>query len=203
LVLHTLVWLAGEKWFMAGRGLAFGWRAAAAALVREALAPVLMVQALAGRTIAWRGTDLGGQWRAQRARPPSTGDGASKGPVLSTMDAAPDIATIKLPEYTDSMSSLRVEEVMLGAGRCNAAPTVPDGGGNLTIWTWLRAAAQPTAIVLGLCVGVAGCQVVPGDGPWMNGAQSTSTDALPFDIIDLTPTTVVAYRPLPSIDRPS
>ena len=35
-------WLAAEKWFMAGRGLAFGVRAAAAALVREALAPVLM-----------------------------------------------------------------------------------------------------------------------------------------------------------------
>jgi polysaccharide export outer membrane protein len=73
----------------------------------------------------------------------------------------------------------------------------------LTIWSWLRAAARPTAIVLGVCVGVAGCQVVPGDGPWMNGAQSTSTDALPFDVIDLTPTTVVAYRPPPSVDRPS
>jgi len=82
-------------------------------------------------------------------------------------------------------------------------PTVPDGDGNLTIWSWLRAAARPTAIVLGLCIGVAGCQIVPGDGPWMNGAQSTSTDALPFDLIDLTPTTVVAYRPAPSVDRPS
>jgi len=82
-------------------------------------------------------------------------------------------------------------------------PTVPDGDGNLTIWSWLRAAARPTAIVLGLCVGVAGCQIVPGDGPCMNGAQSTSTDALPFDLIDLTPTTVVAYRPPPSVDRPS
>jgi polysaccharide export outer membrane protein len=37
----------------------------------------------------------------------------------------------------------------------------------------------------------------------MNGAQSTSTDVLPFDLIDLTPTTVVAYRPPPSVDRPS
>ena len=82
-------------------------------------------------------------------------------------------------------------------------PTVPDGDGNLTIWSWLRAAARPTAIVLGLFIGVAGCQIVPGDGPWMNGAQSTSTDALPFDLIDLTPTTVVAYRPPPSVDRPS
>jgi polysaccharide biosynthesis/export protein len=73
----------------------------------------------------------------------------------------------------------------------------------LTIWSRLRAAARPTAVVLGLAIGVSGCQVVPGDGPWMGGAQSGSTDALPFDIIDLTPTTVVAYRPLPIIDRSS
>jgi anti-sigma B factor antagonist len=33
------------------------------------------------------------------------------------MDATPDIATIKLPEYTDSLSSLRVEELMLAALR--------------------------------------------------------------------------------------
>jgi polysaccharide export outer membrane protein len=36
----------------------------------------------------------------------------------------------------------------------------------------------------------------------MGGAQATSTEALPFDVIDLTPTTVAAYRQ-PSIDRPS
>ena len=36
----------------------------------------------------------------------------------------------------------------------------------------------------------------------MGGAQATSTEALPFDVIDLTPTTVVGYRQ-PSIDRPS
>jgi polysaccharide export outer membrane protein len=73
----------------------------------------------------------------------------------------------------------------------------------LTIRTWLRAAGRPTAIVLGLSFGIAGCQVVPGDGPWMPGAQSTSTDALPFDVIDLTPTTVIAYRPPASVDQPS
>jgi polysaccharide export outer membrane protein len=73
----------------------------------------------------------------------------------------------------------------------------------LTIWSRLRAAARPTAVVLGLAIGVSGCQVVPGDGPWMGGAQSTSTDALPFDLIDLTPTTVVAYRPLPIADQSS
>jgi polysaccharide export outer membrane protein len=37
----------------------------------------------------------------------------------------------------------------------------------------------------------------------MNDASSRSTEALPFDVIDLTPTTVVAYRPPPSIDVPS
>ena len=82
-------------------------------------------------------------------------------------------------------------------------PTVPDGDGNLTIRTWLRAAGRPTAAVLGLIFGVAGCQLVPGDGPWMPGAQSTSTNALPFDVIDLTPTTVIAYRPPASVDQPS
>lgn len=61
--LHTAAWLAAEKWFMTGRGLSFGARAALAALAREALAPVLIVSALAGRSIDWRGTDLGGQWR--------------------------------------------------------------------------------------------------------------------------------------------
>jgi polysaccharide export outer membrane protein len=82
-------------------------------------------------------------------------------------------------------------------------PTVPDGDRELTIWTWLHAVGRPTAIVLGLGVAVAGCQAIPGDGPWMNGAKSTSSEALPFDVIDLTPTTVVAYRPPASIDQPS
>ncbi len=45
--------------------------------------------------------------------------------------------------------------------------------------------------------------MVPGDGPWMGGAQASSTEALPFDLIDLTPTSVVAYKPAASIDRPS
>jgi len=75
------------------------------------------------------------------------------------------------------------------------------GDRDLIIWTWLCPVARPVAVVLAL--GVGGCQVIPGDGPWMGGAQSTSTDALPFDIIDLTPTTVVAYRPLPIVDRAS
>ena len=66
LALHTVAWLLAEKWFMTGRRLHFGIRAAVAALVREALAPMLIVSALTGRTIYWRGNDLGGQWRGRR-----------------------------------------------------------------------------------------------------------------------------------------
>jgi polysaccharide export outer membrane protein len=51
-------------------------------------------------------------------------------------------------------------------------------------------------------LGVAACTALPGDGPWMGGAQTTSTEALPFDVIDLTPTTVVAYRQPPTPDKP-
>jgi polysaccharide export outer membrane protein len=91
--------------------------------------------------------------------------------------------------------------VGLRDGACSSP--VPDGDRNLTIRTWLRAIARPTAIVLFLGMGVAGCQAIPGDGPWMNDASSRSTEALPFDVIDLNPTTVVAYRPPATIDRPS
>ncbi|MBS0519267.1 MAG: polysaccharide biosynthesis/export family protein [Proteobacteria bacterium] len=37
----------------------------------------------------------------------------------------------------------------------------------------------------------------------MNGAKSGSTEALPFDVIDLTPTTIVAYRTVPPAPKPS
>ena len=74
LLFHICLWLAAEKWFMAGRRLPFGLRAAAAVVVREALAPFLMVQALGSRTIDWRGTDLGGRWRKK-------GDGMPEEPV--------------------------------------------------------------------------------------------------------------------------
>jgi polysaccharide biosynthesis/export protein len=52
--------------------------------------------------------------------------------------------------------------------------------------SWLGAA---------LLLGVAGCNAPSGSGPWMNDASSRSTESLPFDVIDLTTTTVVAYRP--------
>lgn len=70
----------------------------------------------------------------------------------------------------------------------------------MTIRSSLRAAVLSVAIALGL--GVGGCSALPGDGPWMGGAGATSTEALPFDVLDLTPTTVVAFRPA-TIDRPS
>src|SRR5260221_12962443 len=37
----------------------------------------------------------------------------------------------------------------------------------------------------------------------MNDASSRTTEALPFDVVDLTPTTVVAYRPPATVDVPS
>src|SRR5258707_13279341 len=78
---------------------------------------------------------------------------------------------------------------------------VADGDGDLTIWSWLRAVARPTTIVLALGIGVGGCTALPGDGPWMGGAQSTATQAPPFDVIDLTPPTGSGYRQ-PAVDRP-
>ena len=73
----------------------------------------------------------------------------------------------------------------------------------MEIWSWLRAVARPTAIVLGLCIGISGCTALPGDGPWMGGAAGTTSEALPFDVIDLTPTNIAAYSQPASIDRPS
>jgi len=85
----------------------------------------------------------------------------------------------------------------MGSSAARDVAPVPNGDRDLTIWSWLRVAARPMAVVLGLGIGVGGCTALPGDGPWMGGAQATSTEALPFDVIDLTPTTVVAYRPPP------
>lgn len=73
----------------------------------------------------------------------------------------------------------------------------------MTVWSRLCAAARPLVVVLGISLGAGACTALPGDGPWMGGAQSTSTEALPFDVIDLTPTTVVAYRQPATPDRPT
>ena len=91
----------------------------------------------------------------------------------------------------------------MGSSAARDMATVLDGDRDLTIWSWLRPVARPMAIVLGLAVGVGGCTALPGDGPWMGGAQANSSEALPFDVIDLTPTTVVAYRQPESPDHPS
>jgi ceramide glucosyltransferase len=67
---HTIAWFAAEAWFVRGYRLPFGPRAWAAALVREALVPVLAAQAWHGRNrIDWRGTNLAAGWRP--------GDGAA------------------------------------------------------------------------------------------------------------------------------
>jgi ceramide glucosyltransferase len=64
---HTIMWLAAEGWFLAGRDLPFGPRAWAAALAREMLVPWLAVQAWRGRNrIDWRGTNLAAGWRPGR-----------------------------------------------------------------------------------------------------------------------------------------
>ena len=81
-------------------------------------------------------------------------------------------------------------------------PAAPDGERALTFWTWLCPVARFVTMCFGLALALGACSIVPGDGPWMGGAQSTSTEALPFDVIDLTPTTVVAFRPT-GIDRPA
>jgi ceramide glucosyltransferase len=63
-IMHVIAWLAAEAWFLAAYGLPFGPRAWAAALAREALAPVLVAQAWRGRhKIDWRGTDLAAGWQ--------------------------------------------------------------------------------------------------------------------------------------------
>ena len=55
-----------------------------------------------------------------------------------------------------------------------------------------------------LAAGLAACQALQGAGPRMDNASSLNNEVLPFDVIDLTPSTVVAYRPVPlapQVDR--
>jgi ceramide glucosyltransferase len=125
---HSLLWLSAEKWFMARHGLTFGWRAAAATLVREGLAPVLMASALSSRAIMWRGTDLGGQWRNNKANAePASGVPAAQ-PVRMPMTMAREIEIVNLPDCLDSTTSVAVETSILdriGPG----ARLIVDGGG--------------------------------------------------------------------------
>jgi polysaccharide export outer membrane protein len=72
----------------------------------------------------------------------------------------------------------------------------------LKVLSWVRGVARPAAIIaLGLAL--VGCQALPGSGPEMLGAARGTTEALPFDVLDLTSVSVVPYRPVTSIDRPS
>ena len=173
LIAHTAAWLIAEKWFMAGRGLAFGWSQAAAALLREALAPVLMIQAISGRTIDWRGTDLGGQWRKAAAGKTglATRDGVMQGAVVSKMDTPADIAVFRLPEHTDSTTSSRIQQSMTAAlkpgGRLivdGSAVTYMSAAGVRALASVLHQAEQlETRVVLCSFSGAAAdCLVVSG-----------------------------------------
>ncbi len=110
-VVHAVLWMAAEKWFMSQHGLAFGWRAATATLVRETLAPALMVSALGSRAIVWRGTDLGGQWR--RIGGSESGDGTPAWAVMNAVDIR-NIEIVKLPDCVDSTTAEAIEESILG-----------------------------------------------------------------------------------------
>ncbi len=57
-----------------------------------------------------------------------------------------------------------------------------------------------SASMLAAALAIAGCQAVQGAGPTMQGVADKSKEDLPYDVINLTPTTVTAYRaqPLPA-----
>jgi anti-anti-sigma factor len=61
----------------------------------------------------WRGTDLGGGWRAN-------GDEAVEDAVLTAMDMSGEIATVKLPDCIDSMTASSVEKTILEKVRLGA-----------------------------------------------------------------------------------
>jgi ceramide glucosyltransferase len=55
---YTLVWLAAEAWLAAAVGWHLTWRSPLLWLLREALLPVLIVQAWLGKSMSWRGTEI-------------------------------------------------------------------------------------------------------------------------------------------------
>jgi polysaccharide biosynthesis/export protein len=61
-------------------------------------------------------------------------------------------------------------------------------------WLSPRFGMLTGSVALAVAAGLGGCEAVPGAGPWMNDASSRTTVSLQFDVIDLTPITVVAYR---------
>jgi anti-sigma B factor antagonist len=83
--------------------------------VRETLSPILMLTALAGRTIDWRGTDLGENWRERRQRGWSEPRFRMTGVVWAS-----DITTVTLPEHFDSTTYPEVEKSLFDALRPGA-----------------------------------------------------------------------------------
>ena len=103
---HIFLWLAAEKWFMAGRGLAYGMRAAIATLAREILSPVLMATALSGRSMKWREGDLGESWRRR--------DSSGSEPPVRPPASSVKVATVALPDRVDSVSASLIEGNVAG-----------------------------------------------------------------------------------------
>lgn len=175
---HTALWLAAEKWFMSGRGLAFGPRAALAALTREALAPVLMLVALSGRSMPWRASDLGDSWRG-RGMP----EGAPS--VLGDMPGD-QTATVMLPDRVDSESAAGVERQVLDQLRPGAeiivdgsAVTYMSAAGVRTFATVIhRAAEQGARVVFCRFTGAAAdCLLVSGFSELFDVAKSSEEAA--------------------------
>jgi len=75
--------------------------------------------------------------------------------------------------------------------------------GRLAARLWMGRSTKAIAIVAGVAAIAAGCNQLPGDGPLMGGAHAGSTEILPYDIVELTPATIGAYRPAVAVDRPS
>jgi len=80
---------------------------------------------------------------------------------------------------------------------------LPAGIWILKFLSWIRCIGFPAAVALCAGLVLAGCQAVPGSGPQMLGASRDTTEALPFEVLDLTPVSVTPYRPVTNIDRPS
>jgi ceramide glucosyltransferase len=57
-VAYAAVWLAAEAWLAAAVGWHLTWRSPLLWLLREALLPVLIVQAWLGRSLSWRGNEM-------------------------------------------------------------------------------------------------------------------------------------------------
>jgi polysaccharide export outer membrane protein len=98
-----------------------------------------------------------------------------------------------------------VQEGRDGAARWGAASGTRLSAGIriLKFQGWLLDVGFRGLAVLCLGLVLAGCQAIPGSGPQMIGASRETTEALPFDVLDLTPVSVTPYRPVVSIDRPS